>query len=214
MYTGTAGSEYFAHIQKSSAPDAQKYAARVFLPYVSPSMRVLDFGCGNGEILSSLPCAEKIGIEINGLPASQARAKGITVHESLESVAAETVDAIISHHCLEHISDPHAKLGELRDKLRPEGRLIIAVPCELPFRRYSRDWSRPSLDVHLFSWNPRTLAALVKDCGFTVERVQIMSTGLSRYNKWLMPVPLLFWIAEKMFAHVLGRFQLLCIAHK
>ena len=77
IYTGEAGARYFEHIKASSAEHVQQYASRVFLPYVKPSMRVLDFGCGNGGILSNIPCAERIGIEVNEILRRRRAAGGL-----------------------------------------------------------------------------------------------------------------------------------------
>ena len=114
---------------------------------------------------------------------------------------------------MEHVADPHAKVKEFYRILNAGGLLLIVVPCELPTRRQFKRWT-PALDVHLYSWNSRSLGNLVSDCGFDVKLSRILSGGYSHYNKWLLAIRPLFWVAERLTAHILGRFQLLCVATK
>jgi hypothetical protein len=68
--------------------------------------------------------------------------------------------------------------------------------------------------VHIHSWNPLSLGNLVAECGFLIKEATIRSGGYSRYNRWLMRLPVAFRIAENLVAYTLGRFNTVCVAHK
>jgi SAM-dependent methyltransferase len=76
-YTGQAGTEYDAWQQGTVGDWGGALKARAFTPYVTPASRVLDFGCGGGELLQSLDVAERVGIEPN--PAARRRAASLGI---------------------------------------------------------------------------------------------------------------------------------------
>jgi cyclopropane fatty-acyl-phospholipid synthase-like methyltransferase len=55
-YGGTYFARYAKHKELIECGDKFK-----FLKFINPAQRVLDFGCGSGELLKSLDCAERIG---------------------------------------------------------------------------------------------------------------------------------------------------------
>ena len=211
LYTGAAGARYEEHRFKCRSNYAQRTSAQVFLRFAAETMTVVDFGCGNGGILANIPCAKRIGVEINEAGAVDARARGIEVFSSVSELPDACADLVISHHALEHVPNPYGIIVHLRRILRPGGRVVIVVPCELPNMRYFRKWT-PALDVHLYSWNPRSLGNIVHDCGFTVEQTAILSGGYSHYTKWLEAIPVLHNMSAQLLAWALGRFQVTCVA--
>src|SRR5580692_8836638 len=101
-YVGKSGEDYYVHRRAIRAPDVQEYAARIFRPYISPSDTVLDFGCGTGGILKSIPCGRRLGVEINEAAVAEARDAGTAVFSDLAQIGPESVDVAITHHALEH----------------------------------------------------------------------------------------------------------------
>ena len=209
FYLGASGDRYAAHVVKSRTEFVQRIASRVFLPFANPQMTIVDFGCGNGGVLSILPATRRIGIEIHAPSAAEASHKGIDAYASTDCLPDQVADLAISHHALEHVQNPHAVLCELFRILKPGGRLVLALPSEPRRQRWHL-----TLDRHLYSWNPRTISALVTDCGFTIEGSWVMAAGASRYIRWLEPVQPLFDLAAFALAHTLNRFQLMCVAYK
>jgi SAM-dependent methyltransferase len=210
-YTGDGGRSYFEVRARRRARDAQIESARLFLPFVERTDTVLDFGCGTGGILASLPCARRVGIEVNEPSRGVARANGIEVHSELSAIPDESVDLVITHHALEHVHDPLSVLRRLLRVVREGGRLIAVVPAESP-----TDPAQPLADPdrHLFSWTPKTLANLVHEAGFDVKRCYRAQGGYSRYIAWLRPFPALLHLAEHGVAFALRRYQNVCLAEK
>jgi SAM-dependent methyltransferase len=135
-----------------------------FAAIVRPDDVVLDFGCGGGFLLKNLPGRRRLGIEINPEAAAVAAANGVEVFPKISDIPDESVDVIVSNHCLEHVPNPMSALQELRTKLRKGGRAMFVVPCETIRDRYDPQ----HIDHHLYTWNPRCLGHLFHDAGFDV----------------------------------------------
>ena len=213
FYQGESGGRYFEYRRQRKRASAQFHSAQQFRPYVLAEDTVLDFGCGTGALLSHLECARRIGIDVNEPSLAVAQASGIEAYRSLSEIEGETVDVVISHHALEHVAEPFQIISEFHRVLKTGGKLVIIVPCEPGRRRHFRSW-REQLDVHLYSWNPLSLGNLVATCGFTVEDAAVRTGGFSKLNEWMLPVPPAFAVAEKLTAHVLGRFNTMCVGYK
>ena len=104
---------------------------------VDPGQRVLDLGCGPGDILQFLPAVDYVGYDIN--PAYIERAlrrfgdRGafhcIAVSESLSP--GEDFDVVIAHGVLHHLDDAAARtlFRIARRALKPGGRLVTIDGC-------------------------------------------------------------------------------------
>jgi SAM-dependent methyltransferase len=135
--------------------------------------RVLDVGCGRGQLLFQLRKRgwEVTGTELSGDSASYAReVLKLDVHTAdLHdlSLPADYFDTVILWHVLEHIPDPAALLVEVRRILRPGGTLLVAVPN---FGSWEARWGQEHwfhLDVprHLNHFTPDALRAYLRDAG-------------------------------------------------
>jgi len=213
-YSGTAGQEYFeGRLRRLELPTQRHLGALLFQRYICPGYTVVDFGCGEGGILHSLHCGRRIGVEVNESGVRQATARGIEVHQDMGEIANESADVAISHHALEHTAEPHRIVLEFARILRPHGKLVLVVPCEPGRRRQFRRWHE-QLDRHLFSWNPLSLGNLVTAGGFRVIDSFVRTNGYSRWNRWLLPAPAIFAAAERLTAHILGRYITVCVGLK
>lgn len=162
----------------------QRYAAYFdrlkFEKFVSPSDRVIDFGCGGGYILSGLNVRERAGVEINEAAATAARASGMQVFDSLEKIEEGWADVIISHHALEHVDDPLGMVRLMFTRLRTGGRIVLVTPSKSFKIRYRED----DPNFHLFTWSPSNLGNLLKRAGF----VEISTSPV--HHRW----PRYWWI--------------------
>tara|TARA_R110000868_G_scaffold32400_1_gene117840 strand:+ start:22437 stop:23312 length:876 start_codon:yes stop_codon:yes gene_type:complete len=95
----------------------------------APGRRVLDAGCGTGDLLSDLAGRDfdVEGIELAPAALAAAQSKGHSVHggdfESFEP--ATPFDAVLFMHVLSHASEPQAMLEHARKILAPDGVLLI-----------------------------------------------------------------------------------------
>lgn len=140
-----------------------------FSSHVAPNATVVDFGCGGGFLLKNLNCAKKIGIEINDTARHFAEnTNDITAVKYAEELDDAVADLIISNHALEHCISPHKEISCLLKKLKPNGRLVVFVPCE----SIHNGWFPGDVNNHLYTWNPMTLGNLFASAGYEVESVE------------------------------------------
>jgi SAM-dependent methyltransferase len=183
-YYQASGDEYFAQRTTARSESNQQLRARFFRDLAGDSLTILDFGCGTGGILGSLPAARRLGVEIGERAAQEARAKGIEVHSTVAEIAPASVDLAISFHALEHVDNPLDALRGILRTLKPGGRARLVVPCETPARKKQRNWEA-NPDQHLYTWTPLNFGNLAARAGFERigARLAPMPSG-SRMARW------------------------------
>lgn len=156
-------------------PWVQRARSEIFQPYVAATDAVLEWGCGAGWNLAALHAGSRVGMDVEPALQDQVEASGARFVATTRTFSDAAFDVIISHHSLEHASDPLGVLVELQRLLRPGGQLLLAVPYEITRAQRRYDPAEPN--HHLFAWNPQTLGNLVALSGLRVE-----SIGLRRYG--------------------------------
>lgn len=139
-----------------------------FSEFITPSDTILDFGCGEGYLLSNITCARKIGVELNEAARRTAWAQGVEAFASPEEIPFGTADLVISNHALEHVLSPLETLQALIKTLKPGGMTVFVVPHQDTREEYNPD----DINMHLYTWNQLTLGNLFRQAGFSVERVE------------------------------------------
>lgn len=167
---------YFNNYQKEYGEFGGLANKFMFEKHISPEHTVLDFGCGGGFLLKNLDCQKKIGIEINPVAREYCNlVNNIQCYESLEFVAKESVDTIISSHCLEHTTSPFELVSILFDKLKPGGEMIIVVPLDSAQYR----WVAQDVNNHLYSFSPMNLGNILQGVGLSDIRTEVV------LHKWV-----------------------------
>ena len=200
-YQGRCGERYASTVQRNRALDGV-LSGEKFAAFVRPSDTVLDFGCSSGELLLSLPAAQRIGIEVNAVTRAEAVQAGLRVFDSLDAVPDQTVDVAISNHVLEHVLSPYRELCQLRRVLRPTGRLVICVPAD-DWRNAWR-WQTGDPNHHVFAWTPLTLGNLLTEAGFTPVFVRMHQRAWPPKYEQLHRLPPPVWDAV-CFAWAIAR---------
>lgn len=101
--------------------------------WIEPSARVLDLGCGDGELLAWLKTSKKIearGVELNRESVQKAVSRGVTVYqgdieESLEGYPDKAFDYVILSQTLQEVRRP---LDVLAQMMRAGRWAIVAFP--------------------------------------------------------------------------------------
>jgi SAM-dependent methyltransferase len=136
---------------------------------------VLEVGCRHGKTLNLMQAQRSLrafGIEPGEEEAEQARRAGIDCFTgSLEDFdpGEQRFDHVQWFHVLEHVHDPLAALLKLRALLAPGGTLLVEVPnVYQPYGLLEENFFQ---NVHLVSYSPNTLPALMRRAGFEITRV-------------------------------------------
>jgi SAM-dependent methyltransferase len=149
-------------------------------PDLSPDIRILDIGCGDGWSLEYLKrgCPDGFalfppkrrfrnacGIEMIRAVVEYAQTKGRNVIQGdIRRLVIETdaFDLIYTRHCIEHLDDPLAALKNIAKMLKPKGTLLAIVPKE------DKDLD-PEKSVHSYQFREDDdLARLAASAGLTV----------------------------------------------
>jgi uncharacterized protein (TIRG00374 family) len=152
--------------------------------------RILDFGCGNGKLASSLPFSRYTGTDQD--PAVILDARKVHSSEnvsfcSLEEFRAshERYDIIILSAVIEHFPDPLETLGELVTRLEYPGKIIITTPT--PVGNFVL---RIGSSIGFFSWSAfkehntifpkQDIFRIAQTLHLSVERYETFEFGLNQ----------------------------------
>jgi SAM-dependent methyltransferase len=158
------------------------FADLVYFHDVKGGETVFEFGGGFGaNLLEVAKRAETHMLEPSQLARTIAARSGVSTVGTLDELAGRRFDWILCRHVLEHLEHPASTLCELKTRLKPNGILIVVVPCERP----DAPPDPGDLNHHLYCWNPQSLSNLFEVCGLHVERWRYEYFGAKRK---LMPV--------------------------
>jgi trans-aconitate methyltransferase len=171
---------------------AQEYRRRLVLSLLSGPERVLDIGCGSGELAaavrSEFPGAEVLGLDTSAGAVEMARRKvpGASFEQRDLLAPAEpearfrgwATHAVCSE-VLEHLEDPGALLGNAKAYLASGCRLVVTVPGG-PMSAYDRHIG------HRAHYRPRQLAGVLEAAGLEVE--QTLAAGFPFFNLYRLAV--------------------------
>lgn len=147
-------------------------ASVMWLP-ATPEGRVLEIGCGNGNLLAYLA---KLGWNVQGIEpdpkaASIAKRRILSVMTgelTEQSFAPYSFDAIIMSHVIEHVADPVLLLQTCQKILKPGGRLIMLTPNlkSLGHRWFGKNWLHLDPPRHLNLFTSESITAACSQAGF------------------------------------------------
>lgn len=152
---------------------------------------ILDIGCGTGEFLYALKDKyHTYGIEPDSSAAAYARDRlGLVVFNGV--LATTTLpdlkfDIVTLWHALEHIPDPVGALTIIRNILKPDGKVLIALPniASLDARLYRHYWVALDAPRHLWHFTPRTIRLMAAKAGFALFKQRALPLDLFYNALW------------------------------
>ena len=140
-----------------------------------PVGKLLDIGCGVGDFLH---VAENKGWQCTGVePSEEAREiarqriKGDLLYsEDLEQLPDQSFDLITMWHVLEHVDDLKWQVAQLQRLIKPNGRIVIAVPNYRSYdgRFYNAYWAAYDVPRHLNHFNKTVITKMFKTSGLSL----------------------------------------------
>lgn len=156
-----------------------KFFSRLQLGRYLKADHVLDFGCGRGGFLASLPSTtKKYGVEINQQAVKFIKKKypEIKIFRDWKKLESKRIkfDLITLWHVLEHLEEPKKVLQQLVGRLKKNGRLIIATPNtgSWGFRWTRSHWFHLDTPRHLAIFNLNSLINLCRQVGLKPAAVK------------------------------------------
>lgn len=191
--------EYAAHFEESAALSADELKskfennrARVLARVAGeiqrrrPEGSILDLGCATGAFLgrhfgSGWDCW---GVDLSSIAAERAARAGIQVHCGNirdANFADKRFDFVTVLDAFYYFRSPQNELTEIKRILKDDGLLALELPLATsriwrssnPIGQFLSGSKRPLLSSsdHLFYFTPRSVIALLRRCGFTVDAV-------------------------------------------
>lgn len=128
--------EYFDYlVNRSPIEKAIRKLLYWWLP-LEVKDKVLDAGCGIGEMTERIPNC--VGIDINKYCVDYCKSKGLIVYKAdilNTPFKDKSFDTVICFHVLEHLKRPEDAIKEMYRTLKLNGKLIIVVPTECGYRK-------------------------------------------------------------------------------
>lgn len=134
--------------------------------------RMLDVGCGTGELL--LLMHEAGFSDLTGVdpfvPAQSDLAPGLRILKGGVEAAKGRFDLIMLNHSFEHMPRPLEILQSLKGILAADGAVLIRIPIadSLAWRKYREHWIQLDAPRHLFLHSIRSMRQLASSAGFAV----------------------------------------------
>lgn len=141
---------------------------------ITISSPILDFGCGQGELLQTL---NYFGFRnLTGADAfiknEMVYPNGVTIYKKPLAEIEEKFNLVMLHHSFEHLPDPVGSLFQIHRILNPDRFCLIRIPLiNYAWERYGVNWVQLDPPRHLFLYTERSFRKLAEANGFTVEKV-------------------------------------------
>jgi 2-polyprenyl-3-methyl-5-hydroxy-6-metoxy-1,4-benzoquinol methylase len=173
--------------------------------------KLLDVGCGTGDFLQVAKQNNWIvsGIEPNENARALANKKtnnSVFEIEQLLKFDSESFDVITLWHVLEHLPKLNEHISVLKKLLKPNGRLVIAVPNYKSFDAmyYKNFWAAYDVPRHLWHFSQTSISKLFSKVDMIVEKTLPMKFDAyyvcllsEKYKSGKMNPIKSFWIGFK-----------------
>lgn len=152
--------------------------------------RVLDYGCGVGELAGGVSPARYLGVDLDAESIAAARERHPahrfqTLAEFEADGAAGDFDVIAALALIEHLPEPGRWLAGLRGRLGPAGKVVLTTPHPSLRRAHElgarlRLFSREAADEHEAMLDRRALQAAAAEAGLRLAEYRRFLFGCNQ----------------------------------
>ncbi len=158
-----------------------KKKVKLINSFNSEEKTILDIGAGTGDFLVSCKNAswQVLGIEPNADARKIAITKNINLQENLLEVKNKKFDVITMWHVLEHVENLLEYIRQLKELLKENGTLIIAVPNYKSYdaNYYKNFWAAYDVPRHLWHFSKASISKL-----FSLENIKVIKTVPMKFD--------------------------------
>jgi 2-polyprenyl-3-methyl-5-hydroxy-6-metoxy-1,4-benzoquinol methylase len=135
---------------------------------------LLDVGCGTGDFLVKAKKSNWIITGVEPMTSARKIAKEKTSHKILKDISelnSNKYDVITLWHVLEHVPNLTEYISQLKQLLKPDGTLLIAVPNYRSYdaKYYGKFWAAYDVPRHLWHFSKKAIKEL-----FGKEKMEVV----------------------------------------
>jgi len=181
-YYGTAEKKFNPVIEKWTIWSNNRLARKIISKYESSrenneKLKVPDIGCGRANLLKAFNRfgCDCYGIERENFP-SDAETKNLTIYKQ-DLIDApfekDSLDIVVIWHVLEHLINPAITLQRVKEILKPDGFLVVAVPNfgGTQSRMFGKHWFHLDLPRHTYHFSRNSLTSLLDNNGLSIYSI-------------------------------------------
>lgn len=182
---------------------------------VSPTDDIIDIGCGRGDLLQALRTRGFTSLHgVDPFVPKRVRAPGFQISRCSIFEVHDRFDLVMSHHSLEHVSDPFLHLQKMRELCKEDGYLLIRIPIlGASWEKYGTCWYELDPPRHIWIPTIKGLKLLLDRVGglnlekitcdggsFEIYRSELYQRGIPQYDEsgQLLQIPEKYFTQEKL----------------
>jgi SAM-dependent methyltransferase len=147
---------------------------------LSPSEKILDIGCGSGELVFDLRSLGYSAFGADPFLKVDPNAQGDPIlHKGTIHDVTGTFGLVMMHHSFEHLDEPTKVLLKTRELLAPGGQALIHIPTAQSYvwQHYRTNWVGLDAPRHLYLHTIKSMSILAEQAGLRIDKVVYSSGG-------------------------------------